>query len=88
MSARIIDISGRLLDESIREDLAIVCRDIEVANQQCEHWAHIEHQLGVMLKSAMETVGLVYFETETLTATIEDGELVLEGKEGSSCELH
>ena len=49
MSAQIIDISGKMIDDSIKRDLAILCRDIEVANTQSNHWTEIESNLSLIL---------------------------------------
>ena len=84
MSAQIIDISGKLIDEGARHDLAILCRDIEVVSQmaqsQAEHWAEIEEKITTMLGQAMLATGIKYFETETMVVTLEGDEIVIEGK--------
>jgi hypothetical protein len=80
MSAKVIDISGRMIDEGIRSDLAILCRDIEIVNAQGAHWAEIEEKLSLMIATLMRTAGINHFETETLFVQLDDDELVLEGK--------
>ena len=80
MSAKVIDISGRMIDEGIRSDLAIVCRDIEIVNARGAHWAEIEEKLSIMVASLMRTAGINHFETETLFVQLDDDELVIEGK--------
>jgi hypothetical protein len=80
MSAKVIDISGRLIDEGIRSDLAILCRDIEIVNALGAHWAEIEEKLSLMIATLMRTAGINHFETETLFVELENDELVLEGK--------
>ena len=80
MSAKVIDISGRMIDEGIRSDLAILCRDIEIVNAQGAHWAEIEEKLSIMIGTLMRTAGINHFETETLLVELENDELVFEGK--------
>ena len=84
MSAQIIDISGKLIDEGARHDLAILCRDIEIvseiAQSQAEHWSEIEEKITTMLGQAMLATGIKYFETETMVVTLEGDEVVIEGR--------
>ena len=84
MSAQIIDISGKMIDEGARHDLTILCRDIEVVSQmaqsQAEHWAEIEEKITTMLGQAMLYSGIKHFETETMVVTLEADEIVIEGK--------
>lgn len=80
MSAQIIDISGKMIDDSIKRDLAILCRDIEVANTQSNHWTEIEEKLTLMLGEAMIACGLSSFETETMVVTLDGDEIMIEGR--------
>ena len=84
MSAQIIDISGKLIDEGARHDLAILCRDIEIvseiAQSQAEHWAEIEEKITTMLGQAMLATGIKYFETETMVVTLDGDEIIIEGR--------
>lgn len=88
MSAKIIDISGKMIDESIKADLGILCRDIEVANSQGQQWSEIEYKLTAMLHQAMIVAGLNYFETENLVVTVMGDEIEIEGKGDVSCAPH
>ena len=80
MSAKVIDISGRMIDEGIRSDLAILCRDIEIVNAQGAHWAEIEEKITTMLGQAMLATGIKYFETETMVVTLDGDEIIIEGR--------
>lgn len=80
MSAKIIDISGKMIDEGIKRDLAILCRDIEVANSLSSHWADVEEKLTLMLGEAMIASDLTSFETETMVVTLEGDDIVIEGR--------
>lgn len=80
MSAKIIDISGKMIDEETKRDLAILCRDIEVANSRSGHWADVEEKLTLMLGEAMIVSDLTSFETETMVVTLEGDEIVIEGR--------
>lgn len=86
MTAKIIDISGQILDENLKRDLTILMHDVFTAKQELERWQKTVSILNSNLANAMQICGLVYHQNETLEVQLnEDG---VEVREVKGCGLH
>jgi len=86
MSAKIIDISGKILDENLKRDLNILMHDVHTAKLEMERWQNLVALLYTNLNQAMEVCGAIYHRDETLEVEITDDTITVQ--EVGKCDLH
>ena len=86
MGAKIIDISGQLLDENLKRDLSIIMNDVHEAEKQLEKWENLNQVLYGMLFEAMKQCAIVYHSDGNLEVVIDDDGI--EVREVKKCDLH
>ena len=86
MSAKIIDISGKILDENLKRDLNILMHDVHTAKQEMERWKRTVALLYTNLSQAMELCGAIYHRDEALEVEVTDDRI--EVREVGPCDLH
>lgn len=86
MGAKIIDISGKILDENLKRDLSILMHDVHTAKQEMERWQRTVSLLYNNLIQAMEVCEVVYHRDETLEVQLTDDHIEVREVEG--CDLH
>tara|TARA_R100001510_G_C7649374_1_gene206784 strand:- start:698 stop:958 length:261 start_codon:yes stop_codon:yes gene_type:complete len=86
MVAKIIDITGQLLDDNLKRDLSIIMHDVFEAERQLQKWENLNQTLYGLLHEAMKQCAIVYHSDGKLEVVIdEDG---IEVKEVGKCDLH
>ena len=86
MGAKIIDVSGKILDENLKRDLNILMHDVFTAKEELERWQQTVSLLYSNLTQAMEVCGVIYHRDETLEVQLHDDRIVVREVEG--CDLH
>jgi hypothetical protein len=83
MTAQIVDISGRILDETIKRDLSLLCDDLEKIHVRLAQYQEAEQTLEHLLASALRACGLHQHETERLFVQVTETGLSVEYKVNS-----
>lgn len=86
MGAKIIDISGQLLDENLKRDLSIIMNDVHEAEKQLEKWEKLNQVLYGFLFEAMKQCAIEYHSDGNLEVVIDDDGI--EVREVKKCDLH
>jgi len=86
MGAKIIDISGQLLDENLKRDLSIIMNDVHEAEKQLEKWEKLNQVLYGFLFEAMKQCAIEYHSDGNLEVVIDDKDI--EVREVQKCDLH
>tara|TARA_B100001094_G_C17408310_1_gene428932 strand:- start:102 stop:362 length:261 start_codon:yes stop_codon:yes gene_type:complete len=86
MSAKIIDISGKLLDENLKRDLSIIMHDVHEAEKQLEKWEKLNNTLYGFLYEAMKQCAIEYHSDGELEVVIDNTDI--EVREVKKCDLH
>lgn len=78
MTAQIIDISGKILDDEIKRDILIICKDVEDVHQRMAEWTQVKEALEILLGSSLRACGLTHFETERMSIEVGETNIAIE----------
>tara|TARA_Y100000310_G_C20447974_1_gene699341 strand:+ start:599 stop:856 length:258 start_codon:yes stop_codon:yes gene_type:complete len=82
-----VDRVAEELSDKFRKDLLDLCSFYYVATTQLEHYKAAISEMEEMIGEALASLSLTTFETEKLTFTRFETELLIEPK-GAKCDLH